>query len=121
MGQFSDFLSEKGIETKRLLQVSQRLERVGNADRDLIRKRAEKRRRNPGQSYADANLGKPKSGRSLRPGHIEAAMQDKPVPGPVRSKMVRAVNRLLEKKGQDAVTAPKLFGAVPGKQGKKPR
>ena len=121
MGQFSDFLSQAGIDTGRLLRASQRIEGVQDEDRALMRKRAEKRRRSAGQSYADAGIAKPRSGRPLRPGHIEAAMSDQPVPGPVRTKMVRAVNAILQKKGQDPVNAPKLFGAVPGRQGKKPR
>jgi hypothetical protein len=122
MGQFSDFISQAGLDTKQILQTSERLESVRDEDRQLIRRRAEKRRRNAGQSYADAGIGKPRSGRPLRPGHIQAAMEDKPVPAPVRGKMVRAINRLLQKKGGgEPVTAPKVFGNVPSRQGKKPR
>lgn len=121
MGQFSDTLESKGIKPEQLLQISRRLERIRVADRALIRQRAEKRRKEPAKSYADAGLGKPASGRRLRPGHVEAAMADKPVPVPVRTKFVRAVNKLMEKKGGEPITAPQLFGKVPGKQGKKPR
>lgn len=121
MGHFSDFLAEKGVSTDRLLQVSRRIESVRNEDRALIRQRALKRRLEPRQSYAEANIAKPRSGRPLRPGHVRAAMDDKPVTPPVRSKMVRAVNLLLEKKGQGKIGAQELFGKVPGKQGKKPK
>ncbi len=121
MGQFSDFVSQSGLDANKILRASERLERVRDEDRELMRRRAEKRRRNAGQSYADAGLAKPRSGRPLRPGHVAAVMADRPVPGPVRTKVVRAVNALLQKKGGEAVTAPKLFGSVPSRQGKKPR
>ena len=118
MGHFSDFLDEKGVSTDRLLQVSRRLESVRSEDRDLMLQRAQLRRGKAGTSYAEANLAKPRSGRPLRPGHVRAAMDDKPVTAPVRSKMVRAMNLLLEKKGQGKVSAPQLFGKVPGTPGK---
>lgn len=121
MGHFADFIQQKGIEADAILRVSERLERLRDEDRELRRKRAAARRTSPGKSYADAGLGKPRSGRPLRPGHLEAALADKPVPGPVRSKFVRAVNHLLAKKGEQPIAAPQLFGPVPGKQGKKPR
>jgi len=121
MGQFSDFLGQAGIDQARLLRVSRLLESRQDEDRALVRRRAEKRRSNAGQSYADVGIAKPRSGRPLRPGHVEAAMADRPVPGPVRTKFVRAVNAILQKKGQEPVNAPRLFGAVPSRQGKKPR
>lgn len=121
MGQFADFLNQKGLEPKQILLVSQRLECVRDEDRILMRRREARRRENPGKSYEELGIAKPRSGRPLRPGHIEAALADKPIPGPVRSKVVRAVNFLLQKKGQEPVRAPDIFGNVPGKQGKKPR
>jgi len=121
MGQFSDFIREKGLDAEQILRVSRRLESLTDEDRELMRKRAVKRRTAAGQSYEEANIAKPRSGRPLRPGHLEAAMNDEPVPGPVRTKLVRAINAILEKKGQEPVRAPQLFGNVPGRQGKKPR
>lgn len=121
MGTFSDLLKSRNLEPSQILQTSSRLERVRNEDRDLIRKRAEKRRRSPTKSYTDAGIAKPRSGRALRTGHLEAALADKPVPGPVRTKLLRAVNTLVEKRGGQPLRIPDLFGTVPGRQGKKPR
>lgn len=121
MGTFADVLESRSLTPKQILHVSSRLERVGNEDRELIRKRAEKRRRNPSKSYEELGIAKPKSGRILQPGHIEAALADRPVPGPVRTKLLRAVNSLVAKKGGEPLRTTDLFGNVPGKQGKKPR
>lgn len=120
MGQFADFLSEKGLSPDQILRVSRRIESLRDADRALMRKRALKRRTSAGQSYEEANLAKPRSGRPLRPGHLAAATGDQPVPGPVRTKLVRAVNQILQKKGQEPIRHPQLFGNVPSRQGKKP-
>jgi hypothetical protein len=121
MGAFADFLASKGIEPKQILAASARLESVRDEDRELIRARRKKRRTQAGKSYEELQLAKPRSGRPLREGHVEAALADKPVPGPVRTKLVRAINALVEKKGGEPVRAPQLFGDVPGRQGKKPR
>lgn len=121
MGQFSDFLSEKQISPDALLQASRRLESLRSSDRELVLAREAHRRKGAKESYDEAGIQKPRSGRPLRPGHVQAAMSDRPVPGPVRTKFVRAVNHLLQKKGQEPIRAPQLFGEVKGKQGKKPR
>ena len=121
MGAFADFLSSRNIDPKQILEVSRRLEAVNDEDRELIRKRAAKRRKDPKKSYEEAGIAKPRSGRPLREGHLEAALADRPVPGPVRTKFVRAVNAIIEKKGGEPVRAPEIFGGVPGRQGKKPR
>jgi len=120
LGTFSDFIASKGIKDEDILAVSRRLETLRSKDRELRRQRALKRRTAPQKSYDEAGIEKPRSGRPLQPGHLEAAKNDIPVPGPVRTKLVRAINEILSKQGA-SVTAPELFGNVPGKQGKKPR
>lgn len=120
MGTFSDFLESKGLKDEDILRRSRRLETLRSKDRELRRLREAKRRRSPQQSYQEAGIEKPRSGRPLRKEHLEAARNDIPVPRPVRTKIVRAVNALLGKSG-DEVSATELFGEVPSKQGKKPR
>ncbi len=120
MGTFSEFLDSKGLKDEDILQRSRRMETLRSKDRELRRLRALKRRKAPQQSYEEAGIEKPRSGRPLQREHLAAARNDIPVPGPVRSKILRAVNDLLAKRGE-SVTAPELFGNVPGKQGKKPR
>lgn len=119
MGTFSEFLDAQGLKDEEILRRSRRLETLRSEDRMLRRRRAAQRRTGK-QSYEEAGIGKPRSGRPLQKEHLEAARNDNPVPRPVRTKIVRAVNSLLEKKGT-TVGAPELFGKVPGKQGKKPR
>nr|PZM92381.1 MAG: hypothetical protein DIU72_06635 [Pseudomonadota bacterium] len=115
MGAFSEFIASKGIKDEEILAVSRRLETLRGKDRELLRLRARKRKSAPQQSYAEAGIEKPRSGRPLRPVDLEAARNDVPLPRKVRSKILRAVNALLSRKGGGEVTARELFGDVPSK------
>jgi hypothetical protein len=121
MGTFAEFISSKGISETDILRRSARLERLTSKDRELHRQRETHRREGKKTSYEEAGIPKPRSGRSIQIEHVEAARNDVPLPGPVRTKMLRTIQSLLEGKGGEEVTMPELFGAVPGKQGKKPR
>jgi len=116
LGTFSEFIASKGIKDEDILAVSRYLESLRGKDRELLRLRALKRKNNPQLSYADAGIEKPRSGRPIRRPHLDAAKNDVPLPRPVRSKILRAVNALLARQGA-TVTARELFGNVPSKQG----
>lgn len=119
MGAFQQFLSDKQIPPDALLRLSRQLEAQGDADRVLVRKRADKRRdkETQGKSYKELELGKPKSGRGVSSQQLQAALGDQPLPPRVRGKLVRAVNAVLTKKGGGAVDAVALFGQVPVRRG----
>lgn len=120
MGAFSDFLEAKKLTEEQILRRSKRLESLRSEDRALHRRREAHRRSGAKTSYEEAGIAKPRSGRSLQREHVRAAMNDKPIPGPVRTKMLRAISSLL---GKDAgpIDVTTVFGSVPSKQGKKPR
>src|SRR5438045_2867354 len=113
MSTFSVFLEQKKITPPMILRASARLEAPGKEGRTLLRNRAAKRRTQPPQSYADAGLAKPESGRGRGAAHIRAALSDQPLPRKVRAKLVRAIAALLEKKGGGPVDPKALFGEVP--------
>jgi hypothetical protein len=119
MGTFQQFLSEKQITTGTLLRLSRQLEVHSSDDRALSRKRAGKRRdkETQGKSYAELELGKPRSGRGVSAQQVQAALGDQPLPPRVRGKLVRAVNAVLTKAGGGAVDAKALFGDVPARKG----
>lgn len=121
MGTFADFIASKGITDEQILRRSARLERLTSNDRAINRQREAHRREGAKTSYEEAGIPKPRSGRSLQIEHVEAARNDIPLPGPVRTKMLRAIRSLLKDQDGEEVTMPDLFGDVPGKQGKKPR
>jgi|GEM_PF-1175764 hypothetical protein len=119
MGVFQQFLNEKQISSDTLLRLSQQLESQGGEGRVLARKRSGKRRGKDtqGKSYAELQLGKPKSGRGVSAQQLQAALGDRPLPSRVRGKLVRAVNAVLTKQGSTEVQAPALFGQVPVRKG----
>jgi hypothetical protein len=119
MGAFQQFLNEKQISTDTLLRLSRQLEAHSAEDRVLARKRAGKRREKDTQSksYAELELGKPKSGRGISAQQVQAALGDQPLPPRVRGKLVRAVNAVLTRKGGGAVDSKALFGDVPARRG----
>jgi hypothetical protein len=119
MGSFQQFLNEQQISPDTLLRLSRQLESQDDADRVLARKRSARRReKDPqGKSYAELQLGKPRSGRGVSAQQLQAALGDQPLPPRVRGKLVRAVNAVLTKKGGSAVAATALFGPVPVRRG----
>lgn len=119
MGTFQQFLNDKRINTESLLRLSRQLEARSGEDRVLSRKRAGKRREKDaqGKSYAELELGKPRSGRGVSAQQVQAALRDQPLPPRVRGKLVRAVNAVLTKSGGGAVDSRALFGDVPPRRG----
>jgi len=103
------FLTSKKIDKRQLLVVSKHLEGLQPADRAL--KLAKRRAKAEG---ADAKAkekaqGKPRSGRPLSPVQLMKLFTGKPVPGPTRTRVLRAVNTILERKKLDKVALGDLF------------
>ena len=112
MGTFQQFLTDKQIDTTVLVRLSAQLETHTDADHTLRQKRWAKRRDkdNQAKSYAELDIGKPRSGRGVSPQQLQAALEDKPLPPRVRAKIARAVNAVLTKKGAEPVASGALFG-----------
>jgi len=110
---FSTFLKDNKIDPRRLLVVSKRLERLGPTDRRI---KLEKRNAKAGGAAAapaaegeKAAPAKPKSGRPVTPRLVAAATGGKPVTGPAKTRLLRAVNHVLEQKKKAAVDLRALF------------
>ncbi len=106
---FAQFLKDNKIDPRRILSVSKRIERLQPADRKL--KFAKKQKKADGAPAAaeGEKPGKPRSGRPVTPRLIEAASIGKPVGGPAKTRLLRAVNRILEQKKKTAVDLKAVF------------
>lgn len=124
MGTFKSFIESKGIKADELVAVSGSRERWGNAGRKMLSLRVKKRRTpdTKDKKYAELNLAKPAAGRGVSLHQVEAALEGKPQPRKVRSKLFKAVNEVLKVKKQPAVADFKLlFEGAELKKGKAPK
>jgi hypothetical protein len=101
---FSQFLKDNRIDSRRLLVASKELERLRPEDRLLKLKR---RRGKAGGPAGD--VAKPRSGRPVTPRLLDSATGGKPLPGPAKTRLLRAVNRILEQKKKNGVELKALF------------
>ncbi len=123
MGTFQTFLSSKSITPASIAITSRRIESFDETSRDLMGKRWQKRKtkETADKKYAELSIGKPaQHGRGVTEKQINLATKDVAVARKVRSKILRAVNAILTKKGQPAADMKVLFEGSPARAGKKP-
>jgi len=123
MGTLKDFIHSKGIVPDSIVATSQKLEAPQPQDRKLLAQRVAKRKgkETASKPYAELNIAKPRSGRGLSAATVALALNEQALTARQRSKMLKAVNALLEKKKEAAVDMKTLFGDTPKKEGKKPK
>jgi hypothetical protein len=109
MTKFAKFLEESKVDPRRIIAASRTIERLTREDRQFVAEAARKRRLAGKKEGAKAERKKMHSGRPVSPSCIEAAKIGKPVAGPAKSRMLRAVNRILEQKKQPAIDLRALF------------
>jgi hypothetical protein len=110
MGIFADFLRDKKIPEAQLIGVSNELERLRPEDRELLLKR--QAARTAEKKYDEEKIGKPRRGRGVTTQSIARALADQPLARKVRSKLLVAVNTVLERRKQEKVRTEQLFGKV---------
>jgi hypothetical protein len=105
---FQQFLSDNKLDSRRLLIASQHVENLQPEDRAarLARRQGKKADKKP---EGDEKPAKPRSGRPVTPRLLALALAGKPVTGPAKTRLLRAVNRLLEQKKKDPADLRKLF------------
>jgi hypothetical protein len=123
MGTFKQFVEEKQISKDAVVHASRRLEAYAEGDRELLQKRAVKRRDKDRKDkpYAELGIGKPKNGRGASDQQWQLALADKPLGRKARGKLLRAVNAVLSRKGGGSVDGKALFGEVPVRRGVNPK
>lgn len=123
MGTFQTFLTSKSITPKQIAITSRRIETRDEASRAIMQKRWGKRHNTETASkkYAELEIGKAAQlGRGVSQKQVEAAAKDVAVARKVRTKILKAVNAILTKKGQPAADMKVLFEGSAPRVGKKP-
>ena len=113
---FSEFLSSKKLDPRRLLAVSAKIEHLRPEDRAIrLAQRRKKSAESGGAKPVEgAEKKKPRSGRALTPRALTAALSGKAsISGPQRSRFLKAINSLLEQKKQEPATLDLLFSDRP--------
>jgi hypothetical protein len=106
---FAEFLETQKIDPRRLAPASRKLETLRPEDRKLrLNKRLAKKSESK-PAATDTPPPKPRSGRAITAQLLEKAVAGKPVPGPAKTRLLRAVNRILEQKKKDPVDLRALF------------
>jgi hypothetical protein len=105
MSKFSDFVAEKKLDLRRIRYASKEIERLRPEDRALRLAH----RLNKGKEKKEERKAKPRSGRPVTERSLNAAMAGNALSGPQKTRLLRAVNRLLEQKKQEVATLSALF------------
>jgi hypothetical protein len=108
-----EFLKAKKIDPRRILTMSSELERFRLEDRAIRLQKAQARKSEDPAKKKEAAEKKPRSGRAVTQRSIDAAFAGKQIGGPVKTRMLRAVNALLEQKKQEKVELAALFDNTP--------
>jgi hypothetical protein len=106
---FAQFLTDNKIDPRRLAAASREIERLRPEDRAkrLARRTAKKSETKPAEGAEKPT--KPRTGRPATSRLLAAATAGKPVSGPAKTRLLRAVNRLLEQKKKSATDLKSLF------------
>jgi hypothetical protein len=110
---FASFIQENKLDPRRILAASAKLEKLQLEDRAIrLAKRTSKAKAAAGDAGAKDNelaKKKPRSGRPVTQRAMDAALAGKAISGPQKTRMLRAVNALLEQKKKAAVELRALF------------
>jgi len=111
---FEDFLKEKKIDTRRLLVASSEIERLRLQDRKIrLAKRAARKSEDPAKKKEGLATEKPRSGRPVTHEAIAAAFAGKTISGPQKTRILRALNAVLEQKKLEKIELAAIFEPTP--------
>ncbi|WP_394836049.1 hypothetical protein LVJ94_03970 [Pendulispora rubella] len=105
---FAQLLASKKIDPRRVLVASRLIERLTREDR-TIRLAKRRAKSNEGGDKAEKETRKPHSGRPVTPRALDAALAGGGLSGPTKTRLLRAVNKVLEQKKQEPVDIKALF------------
>ena len=110
---FEDFLKEKKIDPRRVLVASTEIERFRPEDRAIKLAKWVARKSEDAAKKKEGLAGKkPRSGRPLTPRTLTAALTGKPISGPAKTRILRAVNHVLGQKKQEQIELITIFDAI---------
>lgn len=107
---FSEFLTSKKIDPRRVLIASKKIESLRPADRTVrLTERKIRKSEDPPAKKEGEKRTKPRSGRPVTQRSINAALAGQPITGPQKTRILRAINRILEQRKQEPVGIKALF------------
>lgn len=114
MSRFSELLTAEKIDPRRVLLASAAIERLRPEDRRAhFLKRGKKAgaaaAEKPAEGEAAAAPAKPRSGVVVSREVLRRAQEGQALTGPQKTRLLRAVNRVLEQKKKEPVDLRKLF------------
>ncbi|MBK8256499.1 MAG: hypothetical protein IPK82_28000 [Polyangiaceae bacterium] len=110
----ADFFAEKKLDPRRIIAASRILEKFHPEDRKIrLAKLVARKSEDGGKKKEGEAAKKPRSGRPVTDRAIKAALVGKSVSGPMKTRILKAVNRVLEQKKQDQVELGALFEPTP--------
>ena len=101
---FATFVATKKLDTRRVRYASAALEKFTPEDRTINHARKHKKTEGKVEKKKLIHSGRPLTDRGL-----QAALIGKSISGPQKTRILRAVNRVLEQKKQEVVTLDVLF------------
>jgi hypothetical protein len=106
---FAQFIAAKKLDPRRILAASHRIERLTPEDRGIKLKKRQARAAGDAADKATKETRKPRSGRPVTRRALDAAVQGRTLSGPTKTRLLHAVNQLLEQKKQEKVDLRVLF------------
>jgi hypothetical protein len=109
-----DFLKAQKIDPRRILVASTELERLRPEDRAIrLAKRTARKSEDQAKKKEGLAAKKPRSGRAVTIEAIQAAFAGKTISGPQKTRILRAVNHVLEQKKLEKIELVALFDPTP--------
>jgi hypothetical protein len=106
---FAEFVKSKKLDLRRILSASHLLETLHREDRGIRLAKRQAKTKADGDANAPKETRKPRSGRPLTDRALTAALTGGKIAGPTKTRILSAVNRLLEQKKEDKVDLRILF------------
>jgi hypothetical protein len=109
---FDEFLKSNKIDPRRIQSVSQRIERLRPEDRQARLTKRNSKGKEGGAAAAPSEGEKPakrRSGRPVTPRMLAAISAGKVISGAQKTRLLRAVNKILEQRKKDPVDLRALF------------
>jgi hypothetical protein len=103
---FAEFLTQHNIDARQLIAVSRELERLRPEDRKV---RLARRIARSSDSGSSEKFAKTRSGRPVSELQLDQATSGGALPAQIKTRLLRAVNRVLELKKQQPVALQSLF------------
>ncbi|MGA2449745.1 MAG: hypothetical protein ABTD50_13765 [Polyangiaceae bacterium] len=106
---FAQFIAERKLDGRRIMAASRQIERLLPEDRAIRLRKRQAKKAEAGDSGAVKETRKPRTGRPVTPRALQAALIGKAVSGPTKTRILRAINRILEQRKLDPVDLRLLF------------